>query len=218
VKIRGYRIETGEIEAALASLPTIREAAVIARPDSTGTPQLVAYVVTSGGTAAGAKEWRQELKATLPDYMVPGVYVALDKLPLTANGKVDRKALPDPDQAVREESTAYQAPQSDAERAIAAIWQGVLNGARVGLHDNFFDLGGHSLLLARIRGPIQDLAGRPVSTIELFQYPTVAALARHIAVPPADDRKMTSARERASAQRQAVKARGPAAGVGGSRG
>jgi amino acid adenylation domain-containing protein len=217
VKVRGYRIETGEIEAALAALPSVRDVAVVARPDATGSHQLVAYVVTGAAEGANARDWRQALKATLPDYMVPGVFVPLDALPLTANGKVDRRALPDPEHGAPDQREAYLAPESDTEKAIARIWQGVLNGARVGSHDNFFDLGGHSLLLAQIRAPIQELAGRTVSMVELFQYPTVAALARHLAKPANDDQKISSVRERARLQRQAVRTRAQVPSLGGTR-
>jgi amino acid adenylation domain-containing protein len=217
VKVRGFRIESGEIETALAALPSIRESAVVARPDASGTPQLVAYVVVDGAVEANQRQWREALKATLPDYMVPGVFVRMDKLPLTANGKVDRHALPAPSGAARERDHTYQAPESGIEQGLARIWESVLTGARVGLHDNFFDLGGHSLLLAQIRGPIEALIGRPLSMVELFQYPTVSSFARHVSAPKEADQKLAGAQERARLQRQTVKTRSTLQRAGGTR-
>jgi hypothetical protein len=216
VKIRGYRVETGEIEAVLATLPEVREAAVVARPDASGTPQLVAYVVTAADGAGSVPAWRQALKAQLPDYMVPGVFVRLAQLPLTANGKVDRQALPAPDQAARAQAPEYQAPESDLEKGIAQIWQAALPGARVGLHDNFFDLGGHSLLLAQIRGKVQELVGRAISMVELFQYPTVSSLAAHLSKPRTGGPINESLRDRARLQRQTVRPRAVLSTVGGT--
>ena len=145
VKIRGVRIELGEIETRLCQFPGIQEAVLLAREDQPGNPRLVAYFTQQQDVALDVAQLRAHLLAQLPDYMVPVAYVRLDALPLTANGKLDRKALPAPDQAAlfgRE----YQAPQGATETTLAAIWQEVLHLPRVGRQDHFFELGGHCLL------------------------------------------------------------------------
>jgi len=182
VKIRGHRVELGEIEAALGRHPAVREAAVLVRQDAPGDPRLVAYVVGADGQAPPVGDLRDRLKAELPPYMVPSAIVALDALPLTANGKVDRRALPAPegDRPVSEDS--YVAPRTPTEAAVAATWAEVLALGRVGVHDDFFDLGGHSLLalqvVARLRDAFAEGAG--ITLRDLFDAPTVAGLATRV--------------------------------------
>ncbi len=177
VKVRGFRIEPGEVEAAVAAHPGVRQALVLAREDRPGDRQLVAYVVAAEGRTVeprGLREWTAE---RVPDYMVPAAFVVLEKLPLTFNGKTDRRALPPP---AREASEAFVAPRSGLEREIAAAWEEVLEVERVGVEDNFFEIGGHSLLLARLHRRLRDGLGRELSVVDLFRFPTVAALARHL--------------------------------------
>jgi amino acid adenylation domain-containing protein len=175
VKIRGYRIEPGEIEAALAEHPALRESAVLARTDEPGPKRLVAYVVAGSEPAPAAADLRAFLKGKLPAHMVPEAFVFLDRLPLNANGKVDRKALPRP---VFERSKDEAAPpKSELQRRIAEVWCDLLRLEQVGLHDNFFDLGGHSLLLIQMEGRLRDALDREVQVIDLFRHPTVASLA-----------------------------------------
>jgi amino acid adenylation domain-containing protein len=200
VKIRSHRIEAGEVEAAIVAQPGIRQAVVVARPDNAGSHHLVAYVV--GDNVGDGARLREALKATLPDYMVPSHVVPLASVPLTPNGKVDRRALPAPSGA-SSARVGYLAPESVLERRIAEIWQQVLDGVTIGRHDNFFDLGGHSLLFARVQAPIQELAGRPVPMVELYQYPTVAGIAAHLSGAAADDSGLEEARARARRQRRA---------------
>ncbi|MDC0691037.1 phosphopantetheine-binding protein, partial [Mitsuaria sp. RG] len=142
VKLRGFRIELGEIEARLGECPGVRDAAVIVREDVPGDKRLVAYFT---GQAPTIGELHGRLQGVLPDYMLPSAYVQLDALPLTANGKLDRRALPQPgsDALV---SRAFEAPQGEIETALAAIWAEVLKVEQIGRHDHFFELGGHSLL------------------------------------------------------------------------
>ncbi|MBV8369590.1 MAG: amino acid adenylation domain-containing protein, partial [Candidatus Eremiobacteraeota bacterium] len=152
VKIRGFRIELGEIEARLASHPAVREAVVLALEDRTGEKRLVAYYTTTASDASdapsapGADELRSHLAAALPDYMLPAAYVRLDALPLTTHGKLDRRALPAPDDGAYV-SRAYEAPAGEVELTLAAVWRELLKVERVGRNDNFFELGGHSLLV-----------------------------------------------------------------------
>jgi amino acid adenylation domain-containing protein len=183
VKIRGFRVELGEIEAALAKQPGVEEAVVVARDDEPGNPRLVAYLVPEAGAELSPAALRAELKGELPGYMVPAAFVTMDELPLTRNGKVDRRALPAPDTAGRAEArvTGAAAPRNDVERTIAAAWQEVLGVEAVGLDDNFFDLGGHSLLLARLRSRLAGRFPRDVSVVVLFRYPTVRSLAEYLA-------------------------------------
>jgi amino acid adenylation domain-containing protein len=180
VKIRGFRIELGEIEAALAAHPGVREAVVVARTDAPGETRLVAYLTASGDSAPDAAALREHLRAGLPEYMVPTAFVAMDTLPLSPNGKVDRKALPAPE-AKRDEAVAFVAPRDETERAIAAIWRQALGVEQVGVDDNFFDLGGHSLLLVQVHGRIREALGADITVVELFQHPTVGALAARLA-------------------------------------
>ncbi|WP_438036030.1 amino acid adenylation domain-containing protein [Sorangium sp. So ce204] len=185
VKVRGHRIELGEIEASLLREQRVREAVVVAREDVPGERRLVAYVVPAqaGLTSAGSEEtgrFRDELraglKAVLPEYMVPAVYVLLDGLPLTANGKVNRKALPVPERS--HVQTGYVAPRNEIERKLAEIWSDVLGVERVGVHDRFFDLGGHSLLLTRMASRIRGDLAVDLSLRTLFEAGSVEELAR----------------------------------------
>ncbi len=179
VKIRGYRIELAEIEAVLGQHPDVREAVVLARSEPEGK-RLVAYVVLKEAQATTAVVLRRFLQEQLPDYMVPAVFVMLDALPLTGNGKVDRALLPSPEEARVKPDTGYEAPRSRVEQAIASVWQDVLNVKTVGIHDNFFDLGGQSLLLAKVWSKLRGQFHRELTMLDLFQYPTIASLARSI--------------------------------------
>jgi amino acid adenylation domain-containing protein len=170
VKVRGFRIEPGEIEAALAEHPAVREAAVVAREDAQGERRLVAYVA-----ADGDPDLRGHLEGKLPAHMVPSAWVFLDALPLTANGKVDRRALPAPE-APRAEH-GYVAPRTPSEEAVAAIWREVLGVERVGVHDDFFLLGGHSLSATRVVSRLRQQLGAELSLAVVFECSTLEALA-----------------------------------------
>jgi amino acid adenylation domain-containing protein len=175
VKIRGFRIELGEIEVRLAEHPEVREAVVLAREDAPGDRRLVAYVVG----AVEADALRAHLRQGLPEYMVPGAFVVLDRLPLTAHGKVDRKALPAPELASAEET--YVAPRTPVEEVLAGIWAEVLRLERVGVEESFFDLGGHSLLATRVVSRIRELFDVELPLRALFEHRTVEELARVLA-------------------------------------
>jgi amino acid adenylation domain-containing protein len=187
VKLRGYRIELAEIDAALAAHPRIQAAAALVRRDEDGEPRLVGYVVPrpEGGSAPSAGELLAWLRDRLPGYMVPAALVFLAALPRTPNGKLDAARLPLPERLRPELAAAYTAPRSELERAIAAVWREALKVDSVGLDDSFFDLGGHSLLMAKVHARLGKALGREVPLLELFQYPTVRSLARHLAGPPA---------------------------------
>jgi amino acid adenylation domain-containing protein len=188
VKLRGFRIEMGEVESALAACPGVRQARAIVREDDPGDKRLVAYVVAEAGVEVSGAALREQLSARLPGYMLPSAYVVLDHLPLSANGKVDRRALPAPERAAGED---YAAPRTAAEEVLAAIWAEVLHLERVGVEDGFFDLGGHSLLATQVISRARQAFGVEVPLRVLFEAPTVAALAgrieglRSAAGPPA---------------------------------
>jgi amino acid adenylation domain-containing protein len=178
VKIRGFRIELGEIEAQLLRQPGVREAAVLAREDAPGDKRLVAYVVALDGAQVDAHRLREALGQALPDYMVPAAYVAVAALPLTANGKLDRRALPAPgDLAFAQRD--FEAPQGAIETMLAGIWSELLGVERVGRHDNFFELGGHSLLAVRLMGSLRR-ENLHIDIRALFAQPTLAALAQAV--------------------------------------
>jgi hypothetical protein len=173
VKIRGNRIELGEIEARLLEHERIREAVVVAQEEGGGGKRLIAYY-TSADPQVGAEELRSHVRGKLPEYMVPGAYVRLEQLPLTANGKLDRKALPAPEAPGN--ASRYEAPQNFIEEAVAKIWCDILKLERVGRHDNFFELGGHSLLAITLIERMGQ-AGLQVDVRAIFNAGALADLA-----------------------------------------
>ncbi len=180
VKVRGFRIEPGEVEAALVGLPEVREALVTAPGDASGERRLVGYVVPAEGAAPTVESLREGLLGRLPEYMVPAAFVLLDRFPLTANGKVDRRALPAPDAARPELGGEFVEPRTDAERALARVWGEVLGVDRVGARDNFFSLGGDSIRSIRVVARARE-AGLEIALPLLFRHQTVEALAAAVA-------------------------------------
>ncbi|MEA2692845.1 MAG: hypothetical protein QOJ16_2232, partial [Acidobacteriota bacterium] len=203
VKIRGFRIELGEIEAQLGLLPGVQEAVVLARDEPATGKQLVAYVVPDRERPASVVELRDVLRQRLPVYMVPGAFVLLEAMPITPNGKVDRRALARL-KAVRERETAgHVAPETALEQAIAAVWREVLQLENVSVEDNFFDLGGHSLLLIRLHGRLQEVLARELSVVDLFTYSNIRALAAHLAHREEPPAALAETRNRAQKQIEA---------------
>ncbi len=188
VKIRGYRIELGEIENALAGLDGIKSCCVLARPDAEGSKRLIGYVVQEGGLDKSLIE--SGLRAVLPDYMVPRLWVSLDVMPLNSNGKIDRKALPNPDMSSLS-GKAYVAPRTAEEAALADIWMELLKVERVGVNDNFFELGGHSLMATRLVSVVATRMNKSIAVRSLLEYPVLADLAQKIAAEPAKSHKET---------------------------
>ncbi|MBA2672674.1 non-ribosomal peptide synthetase, partial [Ramlibacter sp.] len=182
VKIRGFRVELGEIEARLAQIPGVHQATVLAREDSPGDKRLVAYVIADTDANVGAQmdldagDLRAQLSAVLPEYMVPAAFVQLDAMPLTPNGKLDRRALPAPD-ALSYAQRAYEPPEGEMETALAALWCDLLQLPRVGRHDDFFALGGHSLLAMRLLSRLRSDLGVELPLGELFEHPQLDAQA-----------------------------------------
>jgi hypothetical protein len=200
VKIRGFRIEPGEIEAVLQTHPAVTTAVVVVhttgygqfQPGSRGEhhvpgqegpaeqQHLVAYLVAAQHPPPSHHELRRFLQQLLPDYMVPALFVLLAAFPRTPNGKIDRRALPVPERWHPQPEAVYVAPRTAAQRTIATIWQEVLQVEQVGIHDNFFDLGGHSLLMAKVWSKLRPMFQQELSMVDMFQYPTIHALATYL--------------------------------------
>jgi acyl carrier protein len=179
VKIRGFRIELGEIETALLTHPDIREVVVVAREDMPGDRRLVAYVALHSERELQIGDLRGFLESRLPNFMLPSAFVWLDRFPLTPNGKIDRRHLPLPDLSAQSAAT-YVAPRTEMEKEIASIWQEVLQLEKVGMDDNFFDLGGHSLLMVQLAQKLQASLEREISLLEIFKYPTIATFTKYL--------------------------------------
>ncbi len=180
VKIRGFRIELAEIEAMLAQYPSVQQVAAVARDSESGQKYLAAYVVPSQESTCKVEELRSYLRAKLPEYMVPSTFVILKALPLTPSGKLDRQALPAPEQVRAEIAKSFVAPRTPVEEVLAGIWARVLGTEYVGIHDNFFDLGGHSLLATQVVSQIRETFQVELRLRSLFETPTLAGLAELI--------------------------------------
>jgi acyl carrier protein len=204
MKIRGFRVELEEIEAALEKHQDIRQATAIVREDVPGDQRLIAYLVPVNGTLPPAAELRLFVQATLPDFMVPSAYVRMSALPLTPNGKVNRSALPRPARVITPPTPAAIAvPRTELESLIAGAWAEALRVEEVGLQDNFFDLGAHSLLIVQVQTRLQQLLNRPIPLIQFFRCPTVSALTSYLSEksPDAADSRVA---DRAAARRGAM--------------
>jgi len=208
VKVRGFRIELGEIEATLRRHPQVGEAVLVARGEP-GEQNLVAYVAAQEG-AGGAPEvdeLRSFLSAKLPAYMVPWAFVVLPALPLTANGKIDRRALPDPEREAWGAAPEIEEPRSAMERTIAGIWRQLLRLDRVGIDDNFFDSGGHSLLAVRLYHQLKSATGREFPLVALFEHTTIRALARYLEAGEAAPASRLRGQDRGARRREAAAGR-----------
>lgn len=219
IKLNGFRIEPGEIEAALVDLPTVREAAVMIREDQPGQKRLVAYVtLDQTAQASDSAPFRQQLLKVLPAHMVPSVFVVLTEMPLTSHAKVDRQQLPVPSSEQSEPVGEVILPSNDREEQVAAAWREALSLPKIGVHENFFDIGGNSLLLLQIFKKIEPLLPPHFLIVDLFRYPTIASLSEHLgrqdSAQPADITQIqqraalqkTAATERANRQRAAKSA------------
>jgi len=180
VKIRGFRIELGEIEAVLAEHAAVRQAVVLAREDTPGDKRLAAYIVPADAAVPDAESLRATLRKRLPDYMLPAAYVVLEKLPLLPNGKVDRRALPAPKRESEGRDGTFVAPRDPLEGLVAGVWREVLKLERVGVHDDFFEMGGHSLLAAQVVARLAKLLTVELPLRHFFERPTVAAQAAEL--------------------------------------
>jgi acyl carrier protein len=207
VKVRGFRIELGEIEAVLSQHPAVQQNVVVVREDISGNQQLVAYLVPHPEQAPTASELRHFLKQQLPEYMVPSVFVTLDTLPLTPNGKVDRRALPSPEGLRIELAATYVAPRTELEQMITTVWQEVLRVEKVGMHDNFFDLGGHSLLVVQVHRKLQEVLKRNFLITEMFKYPTISSLIEYLTAKQAEQTPLQPSQRRLEMRRKSIEKR-----------
>jgi acyl carrier protein len=189
VKVRGYRIELGEVEAVLRRHEGVRESVVLAREDVPDEKRLTAYVVQENHDSEPviADALRSYLKVHLPEYMIPSAFVFLPALPLTANGKVNRRALPAPTQEASGMYAQYTGPETSLQEVISGIWEDLLGVERVGIHDNFFDLGGHSLLIAQMLARIQEAFQVELPLRRVFEDPTISGVGE-ILLETSDDR------------------------------
>jgi len=209
VKIRGFRVEPGEIESALGHHPSVREAVVVARGGVADAKRLVAYFVAdrNGPSLNGEaqSELRGFLRERLPEYMIPSAFVQLDAWPLTPNGKLNRRALPEPAEAHFGSEANYVAPQTAMEQTIAGIWQELFGMGQISVDSNFFDLGGHSLIMVRVHSRLREALRREIPLIDLFRYPTISSLAKSLSgEASADDTSSQQINERAGRQRAAA--------------
>ncbi len=208
VKIRGFRIELGEVEALFQQEPGVSQVAVVAFTNAQGQKQLAAYLAPEPGQVLTLEALRASLRMKVPEYMVPASFTILEKLPLTSSGKLNRRDLPAPHQVTSLEASAYVAPQTSVELTIAEIWQQVLQCEHVGIQENFFDLGGHSLRMAQVHRRLQAVFQRDIPLIDLFQYPTIQALAVYLQQVDAElalpkrERQIQGAKQRLRSVRQ----------------
>jgi len=180
VKIRGFRVELGEIETFLGQHPNVRENVVAVYEEEVDNKTLVAYVVAKTEPVPSISELRSLLKEKLPDHMLPSAFIMLENLPLAPSGKIDRKALPKPDNLRPELETNYVKPRNEVERSIADIWQKILKIDKVGIQDNFFDLGGHSLNVLQVYSKLREIFRAKLSITDLFKYPTINSLSQYL--------------------------------------
>jgi natural product biosynthesis luciferase-like monooxygenase protein len=202
VKIRGYRIELGEIEAALCRHAAVAEAAVVAKTDASGDNRLFAYVVARSGESINELSLKAFLQQQLPEPMVPSAILGLERMPLTPNQKIDRKALALLESARQTTGLAFVAPQSEMEQTVAEVWRRILRIERVGLRDNFFDIGGDSLLAVQAVAQLREATGYELKLVELFKHPTVSALATLLTGDGKADVAMRESLDRAAARRE----------------
>jgi amino acid adenylation domain-containing protein len=207
VKIRGFRIELGEIEAVLSQHPAVRQNVVIAREDVSGDVRLVAYVVPAATPVPTRSALYNFLKQGLPDYMVPTAYILLKAFPLTPSGKVNRRMLPAPEGLHQALDASYLEPRDDLERTIATVWREVLRVDRVGIHDNFFDLGGHSFLILQVKNKLRDLLGRDIAILQMYQHPTIRSLVHYVRRTQDEPPVRSTSHKRAATRRALIQQR-----------
>ncbi|MEH2342114.1 MAG: amino acid adenylation domain-containing protein [Nostoc sp.] len=207
VKIRGFRVELGEIETFLGQHPNVRENVVVVQQEQADNVQLVAYVVAKTEVVPSISELRSFLKGKLPDHMIPSAFVVLKNLPLAPSGKVDRKALPKPDNLRPELETAYVSPRNEIERTVADIWQKVLKVEKVGIKDNFFELGGHSLNVLQVYSKVRELLKADLAITDLFKYPTINSLSQYLTQKDNSDEVFASESNQINENLEAGKAR-----------
>jgi acyl-coenzyme A synthetase/AMP-(fatty) acid ligase/acyl carrier protein len=205
VKIRGFRIELGEIETVLGAHPAVHEAVVVARQDHADNPVLAAYIVATHGLTASVQELKAYARQKLPEYMIPSIIIFISAMPLTPNGKTDRKALPNPNFETMHEPSALGSASTELERVIADLWQDTLGLDAVELKVNLFDLGANSLSVAEVATSLRQRLKREIPLTDFFTYPTITALAAHLSGRNGESANHS---DRGAARRQALLSRG----------
>jgi amino acid adenylation domain-containing protein len=203
VKIRGFRVEPAEVEARIRQHPGVQDVAVVAVGKGDGERRLTAYLVLNPLVRLALAELRRFVQARLPEYMAPAALVVLDRLPVTPNGKLDRRALPAPEPIHLDHEAAYVAPRGRLDRTVASVWCGVLGLKAVGLHDNFFDVGGSSLAMVEVHARLQQALGRQISIIDLFIHADIQSLVEYLGRPPTDQPSLKRAQQRIDARARA---------------
>ena len=206
VKIRGHRIELGEIEAKLSERLEINECVATVREDIPGDPKICVYWTSRAGTSIDASAIREGLRSRLPDYMIPSHIIQIDRLPLTPNGKVDRKSLPSPSDQAAEAREAYVEPVNELERILVELWQDILGLEKVGTEDNFFDLGGHSLLVVKLHREVKARVDQPIALTDLYRFTTIGSLSQHLS-SGGERVELKSETDRAKRRREALAGR-----------
>jgi hypothetical protein len=204
VKVRGFRIELGEIESFLNNHPSVKQSVVVAQGDDLANNKLAAYIVLEDGADLTVNVLREQVRKFLPEYMIPSGFKIIDAFPLNPSGKVDRKRLPEINGDPSEREAAYVPPQTGLERNIASVWQDVLKIEIVGLDDNFFDLGGHSLLMTKAHMQLQELLKREFTIIDMFSHPTIRSMAQFLNHDSQDLSQLKASFGRADKQRDAL--------------
>src|SRR5690606_11252082 len=199
VKVRGYRIELGEIEVALDSHPAVKQAVAVAREDEPGDKRLVAYVIQSEPVENLAGELRRHLAGLVPEYMIPSAFVPLEEFPRTPSGKIDRRSLPRPEGKRPDVTASYVAPRSDLEQTICSLWARLIKIDRVGVYDDFFELGGNSLLALRTVAHLREEKMLVLPVAQLFAHPTAAQLAAYLEGGHVDTGELVTRRARGGA-------------------
>jgi amino acid adenylation domain-containing protein len=207
VKVRGYRIELGEIEASILQHPEVSQAAVITTGDKPSTRKLSAFIVTKTKEPLDINDLKLYMRETLPEYMIPATFTFLKEMPINMSGKIDRKKLPEIEVDKTGQGTVFVPPQTGLERKIASIWQEMLDVNEIGLDDNFFDLGGHSLLMTKTHLRLQKALGQEISIIDLFSYPTIRTLANFLGSNGKKQSRVEAGMRRATKQKDALQRR-----------
>jgi hypothetical protein len=217
VQIRGFRIELGEIESVLCEHEAVNQSVVVVFEEQPGDKRLVAYIVPAADSVLNVPELRDYLRVRLPEYMLPHFFVELEAVPLTHNGKVDRRALPPP-QIDRQFEEGYVAPRNHVEKDISILWQKLLGIENVGIHDNFFEIGGHSLLLIKMLDTLNKTFEKELSIVELFRNPTISTLSDFLSQKRVSGTNFEKTFNLAKMQREALMRRRPMTSSQGKKG
>ena len=206
VQIRGYRIELGEIENAITKHPDVEKAVVVPQKVGATDDQLIAYF-TIKQESPDLNTLRKRLNELLPDYMIPAQFIEIAKIPLTSNGKVDKQALPDPNTQSKAKVATHQPPQNELQQAIAGVWKSVLKRDNISISDNFFEIGGNSLLIVQIQRGLKDVLPDSIPVVQLFRHPTIASLAEYLSKDTTDGSHLEGVQDRVKKQKEALKRR-----------